>query len=393
MGHILHSYISGFRWILKNLYNILLNKKHTLLFILVISLPILFWLTGTGKAGSIREKRIKFRGFLTGEGIQKGLKNFENYFEKNFPFRKELLYERNYFYSKYIGISPVDRVILGKNKWLFLKRLNESGSEINYSISIDKFKKYELEYWSNIFNERHRFLKKRGIDLLVVIVPNKSTVYSEYLPDSLKKVTGGVRAKQLTEHLLNNSEIQVLNLKDLLLRNKSDQQLYYRTDSHWNHYGAWLAYREIIRNLSQRFEGAVPFPFEKFRKKKIIGPSRADLASMLALNESLYKEDFRRLFVPSGSEISQTRLNKFKYKKIRQSVVRNKNGVLPKTIMIHDSFGRGLKKYMSASFSEIIFLLDWGFNFFPELIEREKPEIVIYEIAERFFYRPIPDLN
>jgi len=378
---------------MKNIYKIILNKRHTISFILILFLPLLLLVTGTGKTGSTWENKSKAPELFPEEGFQKGLENFGNYFEKNFPFRRKMLYRRNYFYSKIFGVSPVERVIIGKNKWLFLKRLNESGLEVDYSTSIDGFRKDELEYWFNTFYERYQFLKKRGIELLIVIVPNKSTVYTEYLPDSLQKVTGGIRAEELTEYLLKNSDIQVLNLRAILLNGKKDHQVYHRTDSHWTHFGAWLAYREIILHLSQRYQGALPFAFEEFPQKKIAGPSKADLASMLALNESFYKESFRRLFLPPGSDIGRSRLKNFKYKRVRTSVSINKKGYLPKAIVIHDSFGRGLKKYMSASFSEVIFLLDWGFNFFPDLIDKEQPAIVIYEIAERFFYRPIPVLS
>ena len=378
---------------MKKLFQILLNKKHTVLFLLAISLPLLFLLTGTGKVSSIRERKSKAPRFFSGEGIQNGLKKFEDYFEKNFPFRKKLLFKRNYLYSRYLGISPVNRVILGKNNWLFLKWLNETGSEINYSISIDKFRKDELEYWFNIFNEKYQFLQKRGINFLIVIVPNKSTIYSEHLPENIRKVTGGVRAKQLTDYFLNNSDIQVLNLKDLFLSKKVEHQIYHRTDSHWNHYGAWLAYREILLHLSQKFRGVIPIPFENFPKKKIAGPSKADLASMLSLNKSLYSEKFQRLFTPVGITISQLKLKYFKFKKGKISYFQNESGILPKTIMIHDSYGQGLKKFMSSSFSEIVFIRVSGVNFFPDLIEREKPSIVIYEIAERFFYRPVTALK
>ncbi len=376
---------------MKELFKNIVNKRHAMIFLLIIFLPLFLLLTGMGNNSSTMENRSEKFPEISIRDLHIGLKNFEKYYEKKFPFRKKILYQRNYLYSRYIGVSPVDRVILGKEKWLFLRRLNDIDSEINYSISIDKFKKHELEYWFNLFRERYQFLKKRGIELLIVLVPNKSTIYSEYLPDSIRKVTGGIRAEQLKNYFDGNSEIKVLYLKDLLLANKGVYPVYHRTDSHWTHYGAWLAYREIIVNLSQRFKGAVPFEFEKFPKRKMKTPSKADLASMLALNKSFYREDFQRLFTPPGSGIRHSRLKRFKYKKIRTEVYSNKNGTLPKTIMIHDSFGRGLKKFMAATFSEIIFLRDWGFNFFPDLIEREKPEIVIYELAERFLYRPVPE--
>ena len=110
---------------------------------------------------------------------------------------------------------------------------------------------------------------------------------------------------------------------------------------------------------------------------------------MLTINKNLYREKFERIFNPRGIKIEKLKLKNFNYPKIRTNYFRYSNGKLPKTIIVHDSFGNRFRTFMSVSFSEIIFLWDWGFNFFPDLIEKEKPSIVIYEIAERFLYRHI----
>ncbi len=359
----------------------------------MISIPLFLKFTEIGRDKNLMEKKIKTAPEMFSEnGLFADLKAYEKYFEKSLPHRQSLLSFWNYLYAKYIGISPVDRVILGKNRWLFLKRLNESGSEIDYSISVEKFKNGELRYWFRLFNERYRFLKKRGIHLLLVIVPNKSTIYTEHLPERIKRVTAGTRADQITKYFRNHSDIPVLNLRELLLSKKKERRVYHRTDSHWTFFGAWLGYREIIKHFSKYYNGVEAKRFEDFPKKIIKGPSMADLASMLTLQNSLYSEKLERIFFPRGLKPKKIHLKNFKYKKIRKSYFRNNNGVLPKTLMIHDSFGLVMKKYMASTCSEIIFLLDWGFNFFPQLIEREKPSIVIYEIAERFFYRPAKHL-
>jgi len=223
-----------------------------------------------------------------------------------------------------------------------------------------------------------------------VIAPVKSTIYPEFLPASLRPLVGGVRADQFTEFFRAHSDIPVINLREALLRAKTEGPVYHRTDTHWNFFGAWAGYREIIRRLSGIFPGAEAAGYDDFPKRPIRGPLGGDLASMLALEKGFYRERFERVFNPKGVEIEKLKLTGFNYPKLKTVHFKNPAGKLPKALFVHDSFGNKLRNFMSFSFSEIIFIWDWGFNFFPDLIERESPSIVIYELAERFLYSPAP---
>ncbi len=373
---------------MRSFFNTVSNYKYSVVFLLIIILTafVRVWDSDNGRVA--REKKITFRSVTSEDNLFSNLKKFEKYFNKTFPFRQNLLSFNNYIHIKSFGISPVDRVTVGKNGWLYLKKLNERSDNVDYSVTIDKFSDEELKKWFQIFNERNNWLEKEGIYLLVVIVPNKSSIYSEFLPDNIRKLNRSVRTDQFVKYFNENSDIDVLDLRKDLNNLKDKKILYHKTDSHWNHYGAWIGYNAIVEHLAKIFTGISSIPYEKFPKKIRKRNSNSDLASMLALQKSIYKEKGKRLFFPKGINISQKKINGFKYRKIKNSYSVCKEGKLPKIVMIHDSFGLRLKKYMSASSSEIIYLLDWGFNLFPEFIKQEKPEIVIYEIAERFLYRP-----
>ena len=58
--------------------------------------------------------------------------------------------------------------------------------------------------------------------------------------------------------------------------------------------------------------------------------------------------------------------------------------------MVHDSFYHRLKHFLSESFSRVLYVWDWNLNFYPEVVEREKPRLVIDEMAERFLLGKIP---
>jgi len=55
---------------------------------------------------------------------------------------------------------------------------------------------------------------------------------------------------------------------------------------------------------------------------------------------------------------------------------------LPKLLVFRDSFASNLIPYLSESFQSSVFI--WTHAFLPEIIERERPDIVILECVERY---------
>ena len=67
----------------------------------------------------------------------------------------------------------------------------------------------------------------------------------------------------------------------------------------------------------------------------------------------------------------------------REMVVKETNDQrLPKVLVFRDSFSWPLIPLVSESFQSTVFV--WTHEFIPELIEREKPDIVVFECVERY---------
>jgi len=359
----------------------------SLIFLTIILIPMVNNLFKLYSPGKLRENRkAAKKPKLLKMDYERYFKDFKNFYEDTFSFRPDLIFFNNYLRVKLFNVSPVDRVMIGKNGWLFIKKLKENNREIDYSRSTEKFSSADLALWGKIFKDRNRWLKDRGIRMFIVIVPNKSTIYSEYLPDNAKIMAKQVRTDQLISYFKDHSEIKILDLRKEMLKAKKSKRLYYKTDSHWNWFGTYIGYSKIIKYLSGFYTKVTRKPFDFFIRKRIVFSEGGDLATILSLQHTLFKERFFKLFPGESVSIKRFRLKKFHRKSVISAVTECRTGILPKTIMIHDSFGLRLRKMLSVHFSEIIYLRDWGFNFFPDLIEREKPKIVIYEMAERFLY-------
>ncbi len=94
-------------------------------------------------------------------------------------------------------------------------------------------------------------LAARGIDLIVVPVPCKLSIYPER-SGSTPPAEVGVQYLRLVSGLLSN-QVQVLDLYSPFLERRFDrgEMLFYRTDDHWNGRGIVLSASLIAERLSQ----------------------------------------------------------------------------------------------------------------------------------------------
>ena len=107
---------------------------------------------------------------------------FDEFFTDRFRFRSLLIRAHNLTRVLGFGVSPIPQVVIGKRGWLFYGRENATRNVIDYYRSVVPFTPAELENWRKTLEARRDWLATRGIAYLVVMVPNKSTIYPEYLP-------------------------------------------------------------------------------------------------------------------------------------------------------------------------------------------------------------------
>jgi hypothetical protein len=307
---------------------------------------------------------------------------YGQYYNDHFPFRSRLIYWNNFLKLKLFGVSGVAKVLVGKEGWLFMDKPGHQPGTVEYFRSLRLFSRQELEQWKQVLEERHQWLTQRGIHYVFMIAPNKNTIYPGYMPDHIRKARAYSRMDQLVLFLGEYSNVPVLDLRKALWKAKKKERVYSRTDTHWNAYGAYIAYRELMKFVSRYFEKARPLPLSRFGIETR-NWSGGDLAEMLFLHREVLREDTLRLADDAPLKASGgglPKLNRF----VKQGYTEIKTAVLPNILMVHDSFYNKLKPYLSESFSRVLYIWDWDMNFYPHIIERENPRLVIDEMAERF---------
>ena len=92
---------------------------------------------------------------------------------------------------------------LGQSGWLYL-----AGDAAVSSYRVTRpFTTGQLEDYRRILEARRDWLAERGIRYLLVIPPNKDTIYPEFMPPAYTKVNSRSRLDQLVDHMRSRSTV------------------------------------------------------------------------------------------------------------------------------------------------------------------------------------------
>jgi alginate O-acetyltransferase complex protein AlgJ len=305
-----------------------------------------------------------------------------NFYRDHFGFRNTLI--RGVALTRFhgLGADTDGHVLIGRNGWLFLRP--DGDQNFIAFRGLNPFSEDELDAWQHVLEQRAAWLAARGIPCLFVIPPNKETIYPEYLSDEVSPIRPPSRLDQLVEHVREtHSPIHLLDLRPVLLAAKSSGRLYFKTDTHWNDLGAYVAYRAILdaaKDLLPNWN-IVPQPRSNFvpGKAPVV---EGDLARMMDMSDQ-YPDEWLSLTrkipfdVPPGAMdpkgIAVTDLN---------------DPMLPRLVFYHDSFAIALAPMIGPNFNHVF----WSFNYEidPKVIDREKPDLFIDEFLERNLYLDPP---
>ena len=298
---------------------------------------------------------------------------FNESFSSNYYGRMLLVRAYLNIMANWLGDSPHSQTASGSCGWLFYTGSNEVLCCKHVQFTHD-----ELAKWVGQIRANGVCCRRLGIHYIFVVAPDKHTIYPEYLPKNLSAPSTKSRLDQLMDALKTEPGLEVVDLRPVLARAKKSQQVYYKTDSHWNPAGAFAAYQAIQSRVSCWYPNATPVPFREYRLSDV--NFSGDLASLMGIDlresATLYREKTTRAsFIRSGNA-------DFRCTRIIIDVLRSKNYTAPihKMVMFRDSFGTDLIPHFAQHFQNALYL--WK-DFNPQDVGREKPDVVIQEVVER----------
>jgi hypothetical protein len=293
---------------------------------------------------------------------------FTKDYGKHFGGRAELIRWHARLMYDGLGISPSDQVWLGRDGWLYYAN---DYSEEDYR-SAKPFSTAELERWRQVLEERAAWLARRHARFVVVWACDKYVIYPEHLPAGLRRAPGPYRVEQLANDLATNSTVTQVALREPLLAGKATDRLYHRTDTHWNDRGAFIGYREILARLGLQLLAYDPVEVQT---------PGWDLARMLELADRIPEADRQlRPREPRRAQIVEIDRPDPTWN-VGRVALEVADPALPRLVMFRDSFGSALVPFLAEHFRRSLFL--WQYDFDPDVIEREQPDVVIWLMTSR----------
>lgn len=379
------------------------NRILAVAFLLAIALPM-FGVMRDGveeqlaenerrKPAEFPEVETRTRGWITyprKRSLRAFPRKFEQWFNDHIPTRPALL--TTYNSARYVGLVSENfgrptaggqnraGVVIGRNGWLFYR----GERMVDYYRGTNPFTEDELDAWVRTLRARRDWCKARGIRYVFVFTPNKHSIYPEHMPRSLTRVRDKSRLDVLLERLQGEDGIDVIDLRPALLRAKQERLTYYKTDTHWNEFGAYVGYRVIMRKLRTWYPEFRAKPLNEFDIEERDFPD-GDLAKML--RSPFPYDDTEIRLIPKkttvGSNVQTVSHQQIEPGSASPRQVRFAHGeaTRPSAVILHDSFMGNLHPFLTPHWRKVDYTT--GRSLPEDLIERVRPTIVIQELVER----------
>ena len=340
---------------------ILFEKLYIAVFIVMLaSLSLLMPFV---KSDMDKEKRV---GAKLPKLIKEKKINFDfcdeltDYFSDNFAFRQELSTADALIKAKVFNTSNQDRVVLGKDGWLFY-----SESMHDY-LGEDLMSEREIHNAVKVLELIQENCEGRGVKFLFTVAPNKNSLYGSFMPDNYIKTNEKTNYDMLRNGM-KDKKVNFVDLHSAFLTD--DRVMYHKWDSHWTNEGAAFAVNLILDGVGKEHYDYSDEPYT------VKAAHRGDLYNIIypSLNELddnvIYEKEHEYSYVNN-------------VKSTEDPIILTRNPEASGSlVMFRDSYGNASIPYIAD---------EYGNGFFskgqpPDLdqLDYQNADTVIYEIVER----------
>lgn len=255
-------------------------------------------------------------------------------------------------------------VLFGQNNWLFLgEGTNFSISQMIGRRSIDDRVRAR---WRKATCLREAIF---GSCCLTLICPEKSCIYEEFLPDGYK-----ISPSRFSFQLSNEYDNVLYGLLNSQA-DKSEADLYPKTDTHFTEYGAFHVVLQCLKAMKVEYKPLHP----EWIIRAVAGDLGAVLEPKISSAGWFLKNRPKMGVVENGLR-----------NRGRAAIYDNAHGNSRRLLLYGDSFSGGhLARIFAYFFSQVIFVHTGSMDY--ELLERVEPDYIVMEYAERFMIEPPED--
>ena len=285
----------------------------------------------------------------------------QTYIAEHFAFRTELV-EADSFFKYTLFHSPSDeQVILGKEDWMFFDATLEDYAGATMDTQ-------QIDEIAAKLSDVCEYIEQLGKTPLIMIVPNKNSIYEEYMPMRFGK-KAEVTNLTLLQDAMQEKGIPYVDAAFILEEGKKTDEVYLHQDTHWNNTGARLVLNEVYKvfGLENRYE------LDHYTVEAVHEP---DLYKMLFPTQEYYEN--QHIYQQANDFEYVGRVRSMDDLTIKTSTSQG-NG---KSILVYrDSFGRAMIPYMGEVFDQCLFNRSTPYDL--SLVEQTECDYVLLEIVER----------
>lgn len=226
-----------------------MKKLLSFIFVLFLVLPGVVWLADLELDCNVARsgyERPKFSGKVLLDG--KFYRAFDRYFNDRFSLQGPLLLAKRWIEYQIFRTTDADQVHVGRNRWLYHRKSVE-----DYRIDAADLKT-ELARSVMTLHALEAMLTAAGREFVLMVVPNKSSVYPEHLGIVCRNDPGKQRFYERFLQTVADYPLKgFVRLDDRLQEAKlqGGPALYFRDSRFWSEGGAAVALDQLLRKLEK----------------------------------------------------------------------------------------------------------------------------------------------
>ena len=305
---------------------------------------------------------------------------FEQYYNDNFGLRSFFVNWNSKIKVDLFRTSPKPAVALfGKEGFMFYNLKSDAIFRSYTNTNLVTPQSLENAYHKQV--EIKEMFASKGIQYIVGFFPDKHTIYPEMLPFSMNKQIEYPTsfADQATAYF-KSKDFTLVDVREDILKEKKQRQLYYKLDTHWNPYGAYIGYVSLC-NQTYSTLGLTPYDLNYF-DITYSEERNGDLTDLIGRDKIDSYADTVPHFTLKDSSIGYKLLDNNGEYPDRTVITLNENCDNTKTVVVfRDSFSTELVKFLSLHYHKVIYIWDPTLDI--QLIEKINPDIVMLLGVER----------
>jgi alginate O-acetyltransferase complex protein AlgJ len=273
------------------------------------------------------------------------------------------------------------KVIEGRGGRLFIA--NDHNQFLRQLSGELRLAKFGLERWREVLEHRISMLRQLGARYVFMVAPDSHSVFPRDLPKGVEVVSQRP-VHQIAEHLeQTGSEAGVIYPLEELLTAAREQPIYSLTDSHWNDYGGFVAYRRILRELGPEIPvRRLELDDVEFDEQRLPGDLGFKLTPPVTSPHFVARMvgESARLVFDNCVDTTGAHI-----------VTECPAAPASTCVLFGDSFSYPVLKFFAESFRRFVFVHSSTVD--PDVVRRERPHAVVSLMAERFMIEVPFDLT